>query len=41
LSVEANNSYYLVGLFGAEDSDMRCADAVRIVDKLTGGEVTL
>jgi D-alanyl-D-alanine carboxypeptidase (penicillin-binding protein 5/6) len=41
LSVDAKDSYYLVGLFGAEDSDMRCADAVKIVDKLTGGEVTL
>ncbi len=41
LSVEANESYYLVGLFGAEDSDTRCADAVAIVDKLTGREVTL
>lgn len=41
LSVEAKDSYYLVGLFGAEDSDARCADAVKIVDKLTGGEVTL
>lgn len=40
LSVEAKESYYLVGLFGAEDSDMRCRDAVRIVDKLTDGEVT-
>ncbi len=41
LSVETNDTYYLVGLFGAEDSDMRCADAVKIVDKLTGGEVAL
>lgn len=41
LSVEANDTYYLVGLFGAEDSDTRCADAVKIVDKLTGGEVAL
>ena len=41
LSVDAKDSYYLVGLFGAEDSDMRCADAIKIVDKLTGGEVTL
>ena len=41
LSVEANDTYYLVGLFGAENSDMRCADAVKIVDKLTGGEVAI
>lgn len=41
LSVEAGDARYLVGLFGAEDSDMRCADAVKIVDKLTGDEVTL
>ena len=41
LSVEANDTYYLVGLFGAEDSDTRCADAVKIVDKLMGGEVAL
>lgn len=40
LSVEADESYYLVGLFGAEDSDMRCADAVKIIDTLMDGEVT-
>ena len=41
LSVEAKDRTYLVGLFGAEDSDMRCADATLIVDKLTSNEVTL
>lgn len=40
LSVEAKDSYYLVGLFGAENSDERCADAVKIIDRLTGCEVT-
>lgn len=39
LSVEAKESYYLVGLFGAEDSDTRCADATMIVDRLTESEV--
>ena len=38
LSVEAKESYYLVGLFGAEDSDTRCADATMIVDRLTESE---
>lgn len=41
LSVEAKGSDYLVGLFGAESSDERCADAVKIIDKLTDGEVAL
>lgn len=41
LSVEANNTYYLVGLFGAESHDERCADAVKIVDRLTAGEVNV
>lgn len=40
LSVETKESYYLVGLFGAESSDIRCADAIGIVDKLTESEVT-
>ena len=40
LSVEANDSYYLVGLFGAESGDERCADAVKIVDRLMSREVT-
>jgi len=39
LSVEAKETCYLVGLFGAESGDERCADAVQMVDKLMGEEV--
>ena len=39
LSVEAADSCYLVGLFGADNSDIRCADAAVIIDRLTAREV--
>jgi D-alanyl-D-alanine carboxypeptidase (penicillin-binding protein 5/6) len=38
VTVEENGQRYIVGIFGAKDSDSRFADATTIIDALLGAE---